>query len=326
MKAKVCRHGGRWPETCIYRTSIALEQSKTLKKMLPILLVFALTLSGFVAALVVNTALGFFIAPPADANLGGSVVSEPVASGERVEPSRPSTRRANRSYVRSILRRSIFDHSKAGQQVTTSPGSDEELPATDLKLALLATVVAEPAEYSSALIVVEEEDSAVYGIEMEVAGATIVEIHDDHVVLMKDGERQILRFDEKAKPKKKKRGTSSSDDEEGITEVSDTEFEIDRSLVDKYLADPDGLAKLGSARPYRRGGETLGFKLTRIKSSSLAGKIGIKNGDIVHAVNGQPLTSMKEAMGAYDTLQSSSNFSFEITRRGKKMNLNYSVK
>ena len=35
-------------------------------------------------------------------------------------------------------------------------------------------------------------------------------------------------------------------------------------------------------------------------------------------------TSMKEAMGAYDTLQSSSNFSFEITRRGKKMNLNHS--
>ena len=57
----------------------------------------------------------------------------------------------------------------------------------------------------------------------------------------------------------------------------------------------------------------------------LGEKLGIRNGDIVHAVNGQALTSMQGAMSAYTSLQSESSFSFEVTRRGQKMKLDYSV-
>ena len=55
-------------------------------------------------------------------------------------------------------------------------------------------------------------------------------------------------------------------------------------------------------------------------------KLGIKNGDVVHTVNGATLTSMEAVMGAYGSLQNERGFNFEITRRNQKMTIEYEVR
>ena len=83
---------------------------------------------------------------------------------------------------------------------------------------------------------------------------------------------------------------------------------------------------MGRAIPHRGpDGQIDGYRLSGIRRNSLGEKLGIRNGDIVHAVNGQALTSMQGAMSAYTSLQNESSFSFEVTRRGQKMKLDYSV-
>ena len=52
----------------------------------------------------------------------------------------------------------------------------------------------------------------------------------------------------------------------------------------------------------------------------------VKNGDIVHAVNGMPLTSADGAMSAYQALMSESNFTFDVTRRNQKKTFNYEIR
>ena len=73
---------------------------------------------------------------------------------------------------------------------------------------------------------------------------------------------------------------------------------------------------MGRARVHRdESGSPDGFRLSGIRRNSLGSKLGIKTGDVVHSVNGKPLTNAKVAMEAWQTLQNDSRFSFEITRR-----------
>ena len=66
--------------------------------------------------------------------------------------------------------------------------------------------------------------------------------------------------------------------------------------------------------------------MTGIRRKSIFYKLGIKNGDVVHSVNGKPLTSMSSAMDAYNSLQSAKDFSFEVTRRKQKRTFEYDVR
>jgi general secretion pathway protein C len=72
-------------------------------------------------------------------------------------------------------------------------------------------------------------------------------------------------------------------------------------------------------------GQFDGYRLSAIRRNTLADKLGIKNGDVIHSVNGKSLNSMSAAMDAYQTLTSENEFSFEVTRRGEKLSLGYDV-
>jgi len=73
-------------------------------------------------------------------------------------------------------------------------------------------------------------------------------------------------------------------------------------------------------------GEVDGYRLSAIRRGSLFDKLGIKNGDVVHAVNGLPLTNMEGAMSAFQSLQSEDEFSFDVTRRNKKSTFEYEIR
>ena len=101
---------------------------------------------------------------------------------------------------------------------------------------------------------------------------------------------------------------------------------MSRDLLDRYVNNLDAISRMGRAIPHRGpDGQIDGYRLSGIRRNSLGEKLGIRNGDIVHSVNGQPLTSVQGAMAAYQTLQNEANFSFQVTRRGQKMTLEYDV-
>ena len=66
--------------------------------------------------------------------------------------------------------------------------------------------------------------------------------------------------------------------------------------------------------------------LSAIRRGTLADQLGIKNGDIIHSVNGESLNSMQAAMNAYNTMKTQSSFCFEISRRGTPTELCYDVR
>ena len=244
----------------------------------------------------------------------------------------PSKPRANRSkpnksrYTQSILARNIFDSSKVNQAPVVTEG-DQKI--SDLDVTLMGTVVAEPQEFSAALI--KENSGGTtrgYGVgDMVLEVAKIIRIEQKKVVLERNGETEYIEISDNPKNDKKKTSkTSKTDEADGVSKLGKNQYVVDQEVLDQILENPEKLYSQIRVSPVKENGETTGYRLSGIRRKSLFYKLGVKNGDIVHSVNGKPLTSTSSAIDAYKSLSSSRNFSFDITRRRKRQTFEYDVR
>src|SRR5262245_61306166 len=112
----------------------------------------------------------------------------------------------------------------------------------------------------------------------------------------------------------------------GVKKIDDTHYEIDKSLVDKVLANPMGVAKGARVVPAVKDGKPDGFKLYAIRPTSVYAKLGLTNGDTLQSINGFELTSADTALEVYTKLREATRLQVEVTRRGKPMTLTYSIR
>lgn len=112
----------------------------------------------------------------------------------------------------------------------------------------------------------------------------------------------------------------------GIKKIDDTNYEIDRALVDKALANPMAIAKGARVVPSVKDGKSDGFKLYAIRQNSVYAKLGLSNGDTLQSINGFDLTSAEKALEVYTKLREASSLEVTLTRRGKPVNIKYSIR
>jgi general secretion pathway protein C len=128
-----------------------------------------------------------------------------------------------------------------------------------------------------------------------------------------------------------KKGASANDEllaavDAGVRQLDDDSYEVDRSVVAKLLANPTAAARGARIVPSVKDGKPNGFKIYRIRSTSVYGRIGFKNGDTIHSINGFELTSMDKALEVYTKVREASSLSVTVTRRGKPMTLDYTIR
>lgn len=190
----------------------------------------------------------------------------------------------------------------------------DELEETKLNLALLGTVSG-GGDYDYAVI--EEQDKKKQGlfkIGDTVASATVVKILRGNVVLRVNGKDEVLTMKEESR-----------------TQGSPQERELDRSSTIKVSkTDVDGafnnmneMLTQVRVRPYFSAGKPDGFMVSRIKQGSFFEKMGLKNGDVIQGVNGQPIESADRMLELYKGLTSGSEITLDIKRRGRKQELKY---
>ena len=93
---------------------------------------------------------------------------------------------------------------------------------------------------------------------------------------------------------------------------------VDRQAV----LEPD--LSMGRALLHRDpAGDFDGYRLSAIRRGSLADRYGFENGDVVHSIDGRPLTSMQEAMAAYGALSDRDQVTVELTRDGNPVELTF---
>lgn len=233
--------------------------------------------------------------------------------------------------ITSIVRRSIFDSSKADFVPEEPVGNTGEGVMSTLDLTLIATIIATPEEFSIALI--KENNSGVsmtYGVGFEILGeATITKIEKDRVYFQRTNSDQLEYIEiggEKSTTAVATTTEKKGEDGE-VQKVGANKFIVEQAVLDEIMANPEKLYTQVRVTPYKDDAGTItGYRMTGIRRNSIFYKLGVKNGDIVHSVNGQPLTSLSSAMDAYNSLGSSKNFNFEITRRKDKQTFEYEVR
>jgi general secretion pathway protein C len=227
------------------------------------------------------------------------------------------------------------------------PSDPSSVAITSLPLALLATNIGPKPEESYATIInSENQKQGAYAVGDKVPGAnnsgSIKSIHFKYIDFENNGrtERLVLlgatppaaptptpvaETQPVASAEGDKDDLQSSIDN-GIKKIDDSNYEIDKSLVEKVLLNPMAVAKGARVVPSMKNGKPDGFKLYAIRPTSAFAKLGLSNGDTLQSINGFELTSADKALEVYTKLREATSLEVEVTRRGKPVTLKYSIR
>jgi general secretion pathway protein C len=111
-----------------------------------------------------------------------------------------------------------------------------------------------------------------------------------------------------------------------IQKLSDTEFNIDRAVVDKILENQAELMKSVRIVPETKDGKVLGIRLFGIKPDALLGTLGLQNGDRLESINGFNMGSPEKALEAYARLRTASQLDVTVNRRGAEVSIVHHIK
>jgi general secretion pathway protein C len=109
----------------------------------------------------------------------------------------------------------------------------------------------------------------------------------------------------------------------GIEEVGGVKH-IPKTLLTSYTKDMDKIWKDIGLAQYKKNGKADGFKVNFVKRGSDIEKLGLKRGDILKAINAEPL-NLSSAMGFFNDINNLENLTLTVERNGKSEDLEYEI-
>jgi general secretion pathway protein C len=107
--------------------------------------------------------------------------------------------------------------------------------------------------------------------------------------------------------------------------VAPGRYEIPREALNQALSNTAQIAAAARIMPSQSQGQSAGFMLTAIRPGSLYTQLGLKDGDIIQAVNGRPLRTVEDAMQLFTGLRSAQHITISLMRRSQPITHDYTV-
>ena len=176
--------------------------------------------------------------------------------------------------------------------------------------------------------------SYVLSLGESVEGYKFVKLFPEYAVFKKDGKEFRLDLFKKGTKDSKKplhaTITNSSkpankEKNDTIERAGDTTF-IPKNLFNKYRNDIGAIRKNIGVVPNMVNGKLNGFKINFVKRGSDFDKLGVKRGDIITAINGEPLNNFKVPLEFFNNLDSISAATLTIKRGNEIKELEYEVR
>ena len=246
-----------------------------------------------------------------------------------------------RSY-RIILTRNIFDSDNPLDfpdmaELGEGEGEGGTAAAKSLSVRLYGTVTTSPPQFSWAIMSKDEANAPqeIFRIGDDVYGeGTLRKVRRKEVVVaLEDGTEVVVPLyeGEQSETRVARTSRSSRSEEEqelgsSIRKIGENRYEIDSSEIQLAMNNIDKLAREARIVPSFKDGNTVGFKVFRIKPNSFYKKLGLRNGDVITAINGFEINSTEKALQLYQMLRTEKNLNLEITRRGQPITLEYVIR
>jgi general secretion pathway protein C len=112
---------------------------------------------------------------------------------------------------------------------------------------------------------------------------------------------------------------------DGVRPLGNNRYEIDRKVIEATLGDLNKMATQARIVPSFKNGVGNGFKLFSIQPGSLYSAIGVENGDVIQRLNGYELNSPEKALELYQKLREAGHVSLEMERNGQSIRKEYNI-
>jgi general secretion pathway protein C len=99
---------------------------------------------------------------------------------------------------------------------------------------------------------------------------------------------------------------------------------IPKTLLTSYTKDMDKIWKDIGLAQYKKDGRAAGFKVNFVRKGSDIEKLGLKRGDILKAINAEPL-NLSSAMGFFNGINDLEDLTLTVERNGKSEDLEYEI-
>lgn len=254
-----------------------------------------------------------------------------------------------------IVKRNIFGATEKAEPLPVEEEPEvDNLEETTLQLSLLGTVAGDPAGARAIILDGKDRKQNIYRVGDSVQGAEIRQILRGKVVLRHGEKDEILTMAEPeakssaaARPavrpsrinrtrqsraarraveeREKPEEANNATGEDATGEVQEEIIPVAQDELQSSINNLNELMTQVRIRPYFRGGQSEGLIVSQIQGNSIFAKLGLMNGDIINSVDGRPLNSPEEAFQFYNSLNSGSRVSIELTRRGQKKMFTYDI-
>jgi general secretion pathway protein C len=193
---------------------------------------------------------------------------------------------------------------------------EESLPRATLNLVL--TGIAMLGQRSFALISGQGKPETAYGVgEQIMPGVVLDAVEPDRAVIVRGGVRESLPFKELGA------GLPSKTAPVGASALTTGPggAVLDRQSVKRLLQRPDFLSQ-ALIVPNAGGG----FRVGQVQAGSLYERLGLRVGDVIRSVNGQPINNMEEVMRLYQQFGSATEVNVEVLRSGTPQTLHVTLR
>jgi general secretion pathway protein C len=249
------------------------------------------------------------------ARMAVALVSGHVKTPEPVVAAAPASHQRPPANVQTVISAHLF-----GVAVADPAAQDpNNAPLSSANLVLAGTIATQNPKRGIAIIS-DGGPSKVYSIGDNVNGASLYSVYLDHVILDRGGTLETLVLPRllagsQAGPRMSRR-TADPRTAEAVDSV--------RRMVQQ---DPGILDQVMRTVPSydNAAGKLRGFRAYPGRNRTIFSKLGLQPGDLVTAINGQPLDDPQHSQEVFNTIQSSNTVAVTVERGGQKQDITLNI-
>ena len=228
-----------------------------------------------------------------------------------LQPTSPAVARAGGADLTDV--RALGSVQLFGRAAPRSPAAEASVAPSNLNMTL--TGVAARATGGCALVIVQGQPEAAFCSGEEVSpGVRLDTVERDRIVIVRNGVREAVFM-------KDAEGAAAVAPPPIVQSVGADRQIVDRRQLQQQLGRPEFLNQ-ALIVPNPDGG----FLVRQVQAGSLYEKLGLRPGDVIRNVNGQPLTNMDDVMRLYQQFGTAQRVLVDVQRQGRNETLYYDMR
>jgi len=205
-----------------------------------------------------------------------------------------------------------------GRAAPRGPAAETSVAPSNLNMTL--TGVAARSSGGCALVIVQGQPEAAFCSGEEISpGVRLDTVERDRIVIVRNGVREAVFMKD---AESGAAGVALAAPQPPIVQPVGTDRQlVDRRQLQQQLGKPEFLNQ-ALIVPNPDGG----FLVRQVQAGSLYEKLGLRPGDVIRSVNGQPLTSMDDVMRLYQQFGTAQRVLVDVQRQGRSETLYYDMR